>query len=515
MRLIQEFNRTTDRRERLRIIRHALQREDYDFGAAYKDMFERSYWYRTWIIQEIFSAREISMQCGEDIISWRDLREFQKFLYRECYGYDRRVPSPMERHHMWTPLITRKAMVDVIAGARRFDILYHLRKSKPEPGSDKRPPPLHTLLFEHWDALATNPRDKVFALKGLADDGDSYDIDIDYEQSVNQIFKRVVTEYIRIYGHLDIILPKRPQNPVHNLPTWCQDWSSTTSSYTGGNAIQDAYPFRTSGRQYQACGVARARNPPQLRIQFASYGQIMTAHGWKIDRIHTHSDVAHFRGFHQARPDLFDFSDFFALFGLTPHRRPLQPFRPTELDTWYAIHRGALRRGFRAERDCGLVRGLRSEWRDYCHKKHDEFFRVLTRATMLEVEELVDMVALDDWRRARDVPRDLEDRLTDVMTSRMRRALRGLGRTNVHGGHKCFFTTTTGLMGLAPNGTRRGDVVVILQGCSLPVVLRESNVRDGCWVLVGAAYVAGFMHGQFRGVYSRRCGIRGEDFAIV
>jgi serine/threonine protein kinase len=157
-------------------------------------------------------------------------------------------PLSRRGRYPWTPLISRDAVGDVTPRARRFDILYHLRKSRPQPNSEKRPPSLHTLLFEHWDALATDPRDKVFALMGLVVDGDDCNIDVNYGLSINQVYTNIAREYVRLYGNLNIILPKRRQNPGHNLPSWCPDWSSAMPNLDGGNAMQDAEPFRTAIR---------------------------------------------------------------------------------------------------------------------------------------------------------------------------------------------------------------------------------------------------------------------------
>ena len=55
--------------------------------------------------------------------------------------------------------------------------------------------------------------------------------------------------------------------------------------------------------------------------------------------------------------------------------------------------------------------------------------------------------------------------------------------------------------GLAPNrsldGVADGDSVVILQGCSVPVVLRLSKrCKHNCWELIGECFVYGVMDGE-------------------
>lgn len=63
---------------------------------------------------------------------------------------------------------------------------------------------------------------------------------------------------------------------------------------------------------------------------------------------------------------------------------------------------------------------------------------------------------------------------------------------------RCFITTLLGHIGLAPTGTRLGDIVCIVLGSSFPVVLRPATNSDGhrTWLVVGVCYVHGLMDGE-------------------
>lgn len=56
-------------------------------------------------------------------------------------------------------------------------------------------------------------------------------------------------------------------------------------------------------------------------------------------------------------------------------------------------------------------------------------------------------------------------------------------------------TSEEGLIGMAPCRARPGDAVVILFGCSIPLILRRVGAREA-WQIVGEAYVDGFMNGE-------------------
>lgn len=58
---------------------------------------------------------------------------------------------------------------------------------------------------------------------------------------------------------------------------------------------------------------------------------------------------------------------------------------------------------------------------------------------------------------------------------------------------RVLFTTTNGHIGLAPHGTKEGDLVFVILGADVPFVLRPYD--DGC-ELIGEAYVQGIMDGE-------------------
>jgi len=482
MQLVENTTLTDNRPFRRRLIRDELQNREYNFVATFHGIFRRSYWHRTWIIQEIYFARKISVQCGHKVISWKDLVEFLTFLTDEW--------DSMDKYHPWWGLISRDAMARAISYAMRFNILNILRKSRPRArrGGERQNGRLAHLLFNHWDALATNPRDKIFAIIGLASDSHLYSIDIDYRLSVSQVYTKFFREHVRLSRNLSIIIPRRLQDPAHNLPSWCPDLSSTISDT--GSAFRDTYPFLTLGRPYHASTIDESGIDAEFTVHFSPCGQIMMVGGWKLGRVRDLSDVDSMRDFQPARKGLFDFSDLLQLCGRISSEAPSEP---SETDVWYSFHRRALQRGFRDELRRHLVHKSRRSYRKYCVKKSDEFFRTLVRATTLEVDESVDTKFLLDLRAHRDIPGSIKQRPNENMEIGMRKVLMGRGQSNIHGGHKCFFVTRSGLMGLAPNGTQQNDIVCILRGCNMPVMLRRDGVHTR---LLGVCYVAGFMHGQ-------------------
>jgi len=55
--------------------------------------------------------------------------------------------------------------------------------------------------------------------------------------------------------------------------------------------------------------------------------------------------------------------------------------------------------------------------------------------------------------------------------------------------------TCDGEVGMAPCRARPGDKVVVLFGCSIPLVLRRVGSREA-WEVIGEAYIHGWMNGE-------------------
>jgi hypothetical protein len=56
--------------------------------------------------------------------------------------------------------------------------------------------------------------------------------------------------------------------------------------------------------------------------------------------------------------------------------------------------------------------------------------------------------------------------------------------------------TSKGHIGLGPHATRRGDIVVLLLGCNVPMLVRPVDSRPQHYKLVGGCYLQGFMEGE-------------------
>jgi hypothetical protein len=61
-------------------------------------------------------------------------------------------------------------------------------------------------------------------------------------------------------------------------------------------------------------------------------------------------------------------------------------------------------------------------------------------------------------------------------------------------GRRCLLVTKSGELGLGPLPTQSGDVVAFIRNTRVPFILRKAQA--GRYIVVGEAYIHGFMHGE-------------------
>lgn len=142
-------------------------------GKAIRDLFERSYWSRMWIIQEIIHAKKLTVWCGSQRVEWAILDR----LYLTMNMLEEE--NKLDNHAFATEIMRSPAFVMVWQRA-------HWRH--PETPTPK----LQTLIetFQGWQC--TDIRDKVYALVSMADHKTA--VLPDYSRSPQQIYHDVLRQ---------------------------------------------------------------------------------------------------------------------------------------------------------------------------------------------------------------------------------------------------------------------------------------------------------------------------------
>lgn len=190
---------------------------------ALVDLFERDYWRRLWVVQEIFNARKATIFCGNSVHPWEACLEASKLL-RAC-KVD--LMRGFHRKHGRQALSRR--------GVTRVDCLVAFGPSKLQS--------LHSLhvdgranlfscLLLCADKSCRDPRDKLYALLGILSESDQAQFRVDYKLDPRDVYTDIVDYVITKTGRLDVICcssnPALAEN-IHMLPSWVPDWSHISS----------------------------------------------------------------------------------------------------------------------------------------------------------------------------------------------------------------------------------------------------------------------------------------------
>jgi Heterokaryon incompatibility protein (HET) len=153
---------------------------------------------RLWIIQEIRLANHLAIiQCGREQIEWS--HPGRAFLSTR----DKQLPSPNIRARVQS---TRKLM----------------GKMAPRQAS----------LLLLWSAYSecSDPKDKVYAILGIAEQEFSRKIQPQYSLSTAEIYRDATVAHIELYQKLSLLQQCSINSWEHGLPTWVPNWSKIPST---------------------------------------------------------------------------------------------------------------------------------------------------------------------------------------------------------------------------------------------------------------------------------------------
>ena len=186
------------------------QRYD-DAWKGFFELLQRPWFERGWIVQEAAVASSIIVCCGRFVVTLQDF--MLALLYSHTIGLAGDYLSP-----------NFGRVMSIALTGQAFKQGHQLS--------------LLSLLLRHRLAITTDPRDKIFALCGIAYDAGpgSMNIQIDYHpnHSVEEVYRELVVKMLAEYKSLDILSIPHEARDL-DLPSWIPDLSKPvmTSSLIG------------------------------------------------------------------------------------------------------------------------------------------------------------------------------------------------------------------------------------------------------------------------------------------
>ncbi|ROW04628.1 hypothetical protein VPNG_07397 [Cytospora leucostoma] len=452
------------------------------------------WWRRVWTLQEFVLARHLRFYCGTKSICRPEFRRGMMAV---------ELCSPLDKHiesRVWHTAWNRRRLMQWYEDDQRKENMS-----------------LVSLMAFCGDYQATDPRDRIWALYGLLREEDRQMMGYPtYGSDVKSLYTSLVKACVDTYGSLDIICyaqPFRGHDP--DWPSWVPDWRVNVqplrvSLMVSQSANETLANFRPRG----------GRNKPEKHvvkpvILFKAAGgqppipqawdipSHLTCRGYVIDYI----DGLGGLGRSDAAQIVETTSPVNTITASPQHIRELRDSlartlvlnrRDQYLDRPAPVQRynSELLQVAAACRDKEAGKGPAPPWVVHWWRNNGDLR--IRGSTIREIchSEGCDSSVLETEKSMFRNPKGFFPRMRGVTMGDLRRLM----------------VTDEGHVGMAPVRARKGDVVCVLFGCSVPVALREREGRgaDGrVYELIGECYLDGFMDGEALGM-----GKQTHDFRI-
>ena len=437
---------------------HGLPKRGHKRWNALSAILRRPWFWRTWVVQEVVLNPNVELVLGPSMLTWDELESVVALLegpIPKIWQLDQAISAselPFSRINrirlrhqrlIMTPVSPHQADV-------QFDDRIYAEPDSTLNDDEEDDPQLLDLLLMSRGLGATDPRDKIYALLGLG----KHDIHPDYSMSPESVFTDFALQTIGLVTHMQarrkaaslemsshyrevrramiLISCAGRHNQKLSLPSWVPDWTVNLS----------ARPLVFG-----------------LNERFCAGGDKLGVFDWQPDF-----------GL-QLCGKLLDTVTAAGTVRLD-HDGSVANTSPHDIinEWWQEAQQMALVRIARSPGSTMSLDAFEAMGRDLSLCRHGYFVSSGQRGRRNSL--------LDELDTSDVTFHSASDTLT-------------LGPTR----GRVFFTSSTGYIGLAPHGTKEGDLIFVVMGADIPFVLRPCDDDDG-YQLIGEAYVQGVMDGE-------------------
>jgi len=178
-------------------------------------LYSRPYWERVWIVQEIAFAKDLVICCGRDRMEWAQMQVAIHAIRNEANLLLSTCPDENVAPHMIT-LIHGGPVSFINCFGNANDV-----------NNTEHEAPLGKLLILHRYKMSSDPRDKVFSMLGLTSLEMQKRIPINYDISIAELLLHTITVIVEGERDLAIILENKRPNVLYrkvetdsSLPSW-------------------------------------------------------------------------------------------------------------------------------------------------------------------------------------------------------------------------------------------------------------------------------------------------------
>jgi hypothetical protein len=209
-----------------------LSSREIETWLALSSFIQRPWFSRVWIIQELAVAKSLTIHCGTKQLEWSILRDAMPAFLRRFGLYLNTTNTDVSLERVFTLLAIRNLVTEHKPDFKLPSVrLQELELSRIDAGrTNKQVRPGDLLQFVQGTRLfgATEPKDRIFALLGLAPRSDSESVTVNYLVSQSEVYKQFAQTMISQSSTLDIL---SQASQGDSPPSWVPDWSRPLKTY--------------------------------------------------------------------------------------------------------------------------------------------------------------------------------------------------------------------------------------------------------------------------------------------
>ena len=452
-------------------------------------VLSRDYWKRVWILQELIVSPHIVFQCGRSTIDFLTLYASVCYMHllgtqiitRELErigGLENLDPESTATFNFAMSLSThtdRTSNSTKLFGAR----LRYQGDATAVTSDSSQYPKLGSSMFELLARIhvtgatktfcgATESRDRVFALLGIANDGTRLGIQPDYDQSksCSEIYTKAARAIIHS-GQVDLLSLSQPQGKNAGMPSWAPDWRAEWILRPSGQLPWDssfkAFCLHAGYKSLDTITMKEADSADQIKLRGYVVDMIE-----EIGRLWTPPYLEGYSGESSLPLIAAYLTDITNFCTKSDQKISKSKDKIYSNDSDRILAHKRIPVADQEEYGTGFIRraGENSD-QGYEHvKQHCTI--VASNATEITPEQ------------AQHFTHPLRSSFCNMMNwQRDRRP----------------FLSVKGYVGLTPLHAQVGDVIVIFENAKFPYILRDYG--DVTYAFIGEAYVHGIMYGEY------------------
>ncbi|KAI1119264.1 heterokaryon incompatibility protein-domain-containing protein [Nemania sp. NC0429] len=420
---------------------------------AVVSLFQRDYWKRLWVVQEVYNAKTIKVYCGNSpCIPW--------VIYKKAAHVFKQHKRDLDLHFSANSLPQNRRLSGLQSSLSHSQALvYEGPSSLYDYGSldGLGEEALLNVVRACRRKLASEPRDKIFGILGILPDAIQKLFTVDYNLSVKVIYTNVVDFLLNSTERLDVIcesihFPK--QTSITQLPSWVPDWSQIPDV----TALGYLYDYAAAGDTlagYRLLGERRnelevsAILVDTVRTHGIAVGTRCTLADYLMAFLHWHAILMEniSSGSFSFRESMEDAFCRTLCLGQVPPKTKngSRPYSP-------------------------------SEWRRICY--HTFAAQLQSRLPWIILDKQLQQYV----NMGEEYVSDMREFLQSNFGARM------MGR--------CLILTERDHIGMGSGFVLPDDLIIIPLGCRTPIIIRNEGNKSERYRFVGDLYLDGYMDGE-------------------